>query len=216
MQPPNASWGSPHPRVFQARRRMEAGRPRADAVSAPSGPRPRHRALQSRLPNPLPPLTRRTTIGGPIVVERLPYRPDPFPDEHFPIALAKTSSFHRREPNPSRFGRTGDRGRSSEGAGAICFPECFVPGYRTIAGACRRPTWYFSSARGRRSPRPRQRRRSAVVLGTERIVDGGLLISALVINADGRSPVSRTRCSSIPPRIRCTRRADRRVFKRHR
>ena len=86
----------------------------------------------------------------------------------------------RRWPNrPSR------RPRASAPI-IVCFPECFVPGYRGVGkAACRRPIRRFSSAPGRRSP-PRPRRGNvAVVLGTERIVDGRLLISALVVDRDG-------------------------------
>ena len=40
----------------------------------------------------------------------------------------------------------------------------------------------------------------AVVLGTERVVDNALLATALVINRDGTSPVSRTKYNSTLPR----------------
>jgi predicted amidohydrolase len=74
---------------------------------------------------------------------------------------------------------------SRAGAALIAFPECFVPGYRaagkalppadpaflerawsTLAGACARAN-------------------VVAVIGTERIVDGALLATALVIAADG-------------------------------
>ena len=74
---------------------------------------------------------------------------------------------------------------SHERADVICFPECFIPGYRTT-GTRVAPA----------DPRFLQRAWSAVaaaaataqltvILGTERVVEGALLISALVINRDG-------------------------------
>jgi predicted amidohydrolase len=74
---------------------------------------------------------------------------------------------------------------SARGAGIVCFPECFVPGYRA-AGKKVPPTdpvfleraWSAIAAAAAKA-------NIGVVLGTERVVDGGLLISALVINRDG-------------------------------
>ena len=74
---------------------------------------------------------------------------------------------------------------AAQGAGVICFPECFVPGYRTIdrrvppadAEFLERAWSAIAVAAGKAS--------LGVVLGTERVVDGRLLISALVINPDG-------------------------------
>jgi predicted amidohydrolase len=73
----------------------------------------------------------------------------------------------------------------AERVDVLCFPECFVPGYR-IAG--RRPdppdpaflerAWSTVAAAAGRAG-------VAVVLGTERVVDGGLFISALVVGRDG-------------------------------
>jgi predicted amidohydrolase len=74
---------------------------------------------------------------------------------------------------------------SAARADVICFPECFVPGYR---GLGRRPpppdpvflerAWStVAAAAGKASV--------AVVLGTERVVGESLRISALVVNRDG-------------------------------
>lgn len=67
----------------------------------------------------------------------------------------------------------------------ICFPECYVPGYRWPDATLPAPdpvwlenTWTTISFCAASS-------RIAVVLGTERITDRGLHVAALVINADG-------------------------------
>lgn len=74
---------------------------------------------------------------------------------------------------------------STAGADVLCFPECYVPGYRGL-GKCPPPTdvafleraWSdIASGAGRAN--------LVVVLGTERVTEQGLLISALVINRDG-------------------------------
>src|ERR1700687_2453985 len=74
---------------------------------------------------------------------------------------------------------------STDRAGLICFPECFIPGYRGMGKAVP-PTdpafleraWSAISAAAAKA-------NLAVVLGTERVVDGALLITALVVNRDG-------------------------------
>jgi predicted amidohydrolase len=73
---------------------------------------------------------------------------------------------------------------SSERADLICFPECFVPGYRlgksippTDHAFLERAWAVIAAAAGKAS--------IAVVLGTERVVDDALLATALVINRDG-------------------------------
>jgi predicted amidohydrolase len=74
---------------------------------------------------------------------------------------------------------------AAEGAGLVCFPECFIPGYRA-PGKPVPPhdpvflgrAWAAVAAAARRS-------RVAVVLGTERRVDDGLRITAMVVDAEG-------------------------------
>ena len=72
-----------------------------------------------------------------------------------------------------------------EGAGVICFPECFVPGYRTIDRRVPPPDAQFLERAWSAIAAAAAQANVGVVLGTERVVAGGLLISALVINADG-------------------------------
>jgi predicted amidohydrolase len=74
---------------------------------------------------------------------------------------------------------------SVEGAGIVCFPECYIPGYRgpgkripPAAPAFLERAWSAvatAAAKGK----------IGVVLGTERLADGALLATALVINPDG-------------------------------
>jgi predicted amidohydrolase len=74
---------------------------------------------------------------------------------------------------------------SVERAGLICFPECFIPGYRG-AGKLVPPAdpvfleraWSVIAAAAAKA-------NLAVILGTERVVDDRLLIAALIINRDG-------------------------------
>jgi predicted amidohydrolase len=71
------------------------------------------------------------------------------------------------------------------GAAVICFPECFVPGYRWPSQSAPSPdpgflerAWNEVAAAARVSG-------IAVILGTERITDRGLQITACVISPDG-------------------------------
>jgi len=71
------------------------------------------------------------------------------------------------------------------GADVVCFPECYVPGYRAAGKGVPPPdpvflerAWSTVAAAARKS-------NAGVVLGTERLVDGALLASALVVDRDG-------------------------------
>jgi predicted amidohydrolase len=74
---------------------------------------------------------------------------------------------------------------SVEGADIICFPECFVPGYRGMGRHVPPPDQLFLERAWSAVSAAAAAGRVAVVLGTERIVNGALLASALVINRDG-------------------------------
>lgn len=71
------------------------------------------------------------------------------------------------------------------GAAVICFPECFVPGYRTPGRDGLPPEGAFLEAAWDAVAAAAARARVAVVLATERVVAGELLASALVIDVDG-------------------------------
>jgi predicted amidohydrolase len=74
---------------------------------------------------------------------------------------------------------------SIDGAGLICFPECFVPGYRGLGKSVPPPDPAFLERAWSAIAVAAAKASLAVVLGTERIVDGALLATALVINGDG-------------------------------
>src|SRR5713226_8655568 len=74
---------------------------------------------------------------------------------------------------------------SIERAGIICFPECFTPGYRGMGKLPPPPDPAFLERARSAIAAAAAKATVAVVLGTERIVDNALLISALVINRDG-------------------------------
>ncbi len=70
-------------------------------------------------------------------------------------------------------------------AGVICFPECYVPGYRGPGKAVPPPDPAFLERAWAAVGTAAAKASVAVVLGTERVVDGALLATALVIHADG-------------------------------
>src|SRR5713226_2963642 len=74
---------------------------------------------------------------------------------------------------------------SIEGAGLICFPECFVPGYRGLGKSVPPPDPRFLERAWSAVAAAAAKANLAVVLGTERVVDGALLATALVVNRDG-------------------------------
>ena len=74
---------------------------------------------------------------------------------------------------------------SIERAGLICFPECFVPGYRGMWKRVAPPDAAFLERAWSAIAAAAAKASVAVVLGTERFVAGALLITALVINRDG-------------------------------
>ena len=74
---------------------------------------------------------------------------------------------------------------AGEGAGMICFPEYFVPGYRIVSKQMPPPDQMFLERAWSNVAAAARKANVAVVLGTERIVDDALLITALVINRDG-------------------------------
>jgi predicted amidohydrolase len=74
---------------------------------------------------------------------------------------------------------------SVAGAGIVCFPECYVPGYRAVGKRLPPPDPGFLERAWSVVTAAAARANLAVVLGTERVADGALLIAALVINRDG-------------------------------
>ncbi|HUK23225.1 MAG TPA: carbon-nitrogen hydrolase family protein [Terriglobales bacterium] len=70
-------------------------------------------------------------------------------------------------------------------AGVVCFPECYVPGYRARGKAVPPPDPEFLERAWVRIAEAAAKAKLTVILGTERVVDGCLLATALVLNADG-------------------------------
>ena len=74
---------------------------------------------------------------------------------------------------------------SRERARLICFPECFVPGYRGIGKTVPPADAAFLERAWSTVAAAAAKAKLAVVLGTERVVNGALLITAVVIRPDG-------------------------------
>jgi predicted amidohydrolase len=73
----------------------------------------------------------------------------------------------------------------NEGALIVCFPECFVPGYRALGKAVPPADAVFLAEAWSRVAEAAAKARITVVLGTERFIDGALVATAIVIDADG-------------------------------
>lgn len=74
---------------------------------------------------------------------------------------------------------------SIEHADLVCFPECFVPGYRGMGKAVPPPDTSFLQRAWSAVAAAAAKASVAVVLGTERVVDETLLITALAVHRDG-------------------------------
>lgn len=74
---------------------------------------------------------------------------------------------------------------SADHASLICFPECYVPGYRLMGKKVPPPDEAFLDRAWSTIAAAAGKANIAVILGTERIANGALLITAMVINQDG-------------------------------
>jgi predicted amidohydrolase len=74
---------------------------------------------------------------------------------------------------------------SAERAGIVCFPECFVPGYRAKGKPVPPPDPAFLEHAWSTIAAAAAKARLAVILGTERLVNKELLATALVVHRDG-------------------------------
>jgi predicted amidohydrolase len=74
---------------------------------------------------------------------------------------------------------------SIERADVICFPECYVPGYRGMNKGVLPPDPVFLERAWSTIAAAAARGNVAVILGTERVLGDAVLASALVINRDG-------------------------------
>jgi predicted amidohydrolase len=73
----------------------------------------------------------------------------------------------------------------AEGTDIICFPECYVPGYRAPGKELPPPYPEFLEGAWTSIAAEAGTARVGVILGTERVVDDTLRISAVVIDRDG-------------------------------
>ncbi len=71
------------------------------------------------------------------------------------------------------------------GAAVVCFPECYVPGYRGLGKTPPPPDAAFLESAWNRVAAAAAGARIGVVLGTERLEGNSLLASALVVGPDG-------------------------------
>jgi predicted amidohydrolase len=74
---------------------------------------------------------------------------------------------------------------SAAGAKIVCFPECFVPGYRGLGRPIPPPSAEFLEHAWSAVADAARSSQTAVVLGTERIVDGRVVLTALIIDEGG-------------------------------
>jgi predicted amidohydrolase len=70
-------------------------------------------------------------------------------------------------------------------ANVVCFPECFVPGYRWPGATAPPHDSVFLERAWADVARAARAARVTVILGTERMTDAGLQITACVFNSDG-------------------------------
>ena len=68
----------------------------------------------------------------------------------------------------------------------LCFPECFVPGYRWPGRPAPPPDAAYLERAHARVAAAAGQAGVALVLGTERFVEGALRLTALVVGSDGR------------------------------
>jgi predicted amidohydrolase len=73
---------------------------------------------------------------------------------------------------------------SIQGVRIICFPECFIPGYR-VGKPVPPPDPIFLERAWSVIAAAAAKANITVILGTERLVDGALVATVLVINQDG-------------------------------
>lgn len=74
---------------------------------------------------------------------------------------------------------------ADEHAAIVCFPECYVPGYRTTSKTVPPPNATFLERAWSDVATAARDADISVILGTERIVDDAPRITALVIDRDG-------------------------------
>ncbi len=102
----------------------------------------------------------------------------------FRIALANLAYPASPEESVTRV-ETAIARAAADGARLVCFPECYVPGYRGLGYAPPPPDAAFLERAWAAIAAAAKRHGVAAVVGTERLVDGALYATALVIDRDG-------------------------------
>ena len=102
----------------------------------------------------------------------------------FRIALANLRHPATREESVS-LAEAAIARAGADRAGIVCFPECFVPGYRAPGKAVLPPDAAFLDEAWSAIAAAARQANVAVVLGTERVVNGAPMPTALVIDRDG-------------------------------
>lgn len=74
---------------------------------------------------------------------------------------------------------------AAQGAAIVCFPECYVPGYRGMGHVISPADQNFLDGAWSEAAKAAAAANIAVILGTERVSNGVLRATALVINPDG-------------------------------
>ena len=85
-----------------------------------------------------------------------------------------------------------------EGAGIICFPECYVPGYRLMSRKVPPPDAAFLERAWSSIAAAAAKSGVGVILGTERFVEGVWRITALVLNKNGTIAGFQDKCQLDP------------------
>lgn len=107
----------------------------------------------------------------------------------------------------------GIRDAAQAGASVVCFPECFVPGYRGLGKMPPPPDRAFLEPAWSEVRRAAADARISVLLGTERVDEGSLFITTLVIDADGSDAGFQDKVQLDPSEeATCTPGSERRIF----
>lgn len=103
---------------------------------------------------------------------------------HVRIALANLR-FPASPDDSVRLAEQAIADASAEGATIICFPECYVPGYRAPGRHLAPPDAVFLDRACATIQAAAARARMAVILGTERVESGRPVATAFVVGPDG-------------------------------
>jgi predicted amidohydrolase len=102
----------------------------------------------------------------------------------FRIALANLRYPSTRDESVAR-ARQAVQQASAKGARLVCFPECFVPGYRGVGKPVPPPDPEFLARAWSDISQAAAKANVTVILGTERFVGGALVATALVLDPNG-------------------------------